>query len=265
MSALTVTIIQADLHWHDAAANRAMFDARIGALEDDTDLIVLPEMFTTGFTMDAESQAEPMDGPSMAWLRDTAKRAGAAVCGSLVITEQGQCFNRFVMMRPDGDFTCYDKRHLFRLAGEDQHYAAGSEIQTCEINGWKVRPLVCYDLRFPVWSRRTQQQDFELLLFVANWPTPRHQAWETLLRARAIENQCYVVGVNRVGIDGNDVPYAGGSAIVDFLGNELVNLGDAASQATVTLELDALRQFRERYPFDIDADVFSIARGGQDA
>lgn len=258
MSPLTIAIVQSDLHWHDPTRNLAEFAATIRQLDADTDLVVLPEMFTTGFTMDAPEQAETMDGQAVAWMRDTAAESGVAVCGSLVIRDNGHYYNRFVMLQADGALAHYDKRHLFRLAGEGDHYAAGAALQTVELHGWKIRPMVCYDLRFPVWSRRRSDDDFDLLLYVANWPTPRHHAWETLLRARAIENQCYVAGVNRVGTDGNDVPYSGGSAIVDFLGHDLQNLGDRAGHASVSLDPDALQRFRARFPFDIDADRFEL-------
>lgn len=258
MSPLNIAIIQADLHWQDAAANRSLFAAEIDKLDKHVDLIVLPEMFTTGFTMKARDYAEAMDGPSIAWLHETAQKTGAAVCGSLIVAAQGHHFNRFVMTLPGGEQHCYDKRHLFRLAGECEHFAAGDRLVTIEFKGWRIRPMICYDLRFPVWSRRTAQQDFDLLLFVANWPAPRHQAWATLLRARAIENQCYVAGVNRVGNDGNDLPYAGGSVVVDFFGNELVNLGDKPGLAQVALDAAALQTFRERFAFDVDADNFTI-------
>ena len=261
MSPLTIAIIQAELAWHDAESNRRRFDAAIGELDGTPQLIVLPEMFCTGFTMDAPGQAEPMDGPSVEWLRASAQRTGAAVCGSLVIEDGGSYYNRFVLAQPDGELAAtYDKRHLFRLAGEGEHYAAGNELVTIPVGGWQVRPLVCYDLRFPVWSRRRDDDDFHLLLYVANWPSPRHHAWETLLRARAIENQCYVAGVNRVGTDGNDVPYSGGSAVVDYLGQDIVNLGDRADSAVVTLDADLLLKFRDRFPFAVDADRFDIRR-----
>ncbi len=259
MQPLTIAILQAELAWHDAAANRDAFAKRIDALSGQAQLVVLPEMFTTGFTMDAPGQAETMAGPSVAWLCKTAKNASAAVCGSLVIEEDGRYYNRFVLAQPDGRLAAtYDKRHLFRLAGEGEHYAVGEDLVTVAVGGWRVRPMVCYDLRFPVWSRRRSDDDFELLLYVANWPSPRHHAWETLLRARAIENQCYVAGVNRVGRDGNDVPYAGGSAVVDYLGQDIVNLGDRADSAVVTLDPEALAKFRDRFPFAADADDFEI-------
>lgn len=261
MQPLSVAIVQAELAWHDPAANRAAFDARIDALDGPPQLIVLPEMFATGFTMDAPGQAESMDGPAVAWLSATAKRTGAAVCGSLVIEDRGRHYNRFVLAQADGSLAAtYDKRHLFRLAGEGEHYAAGRDLVTIRVGDWRLRPMVCYDLRFPVWSRRRRDDDFDLLVYVANWPSPRHHAWETLLRARAIENQCYVVGVNRIGTDGNDVPYAGGSAVVDYLGQDLVNLRDRADSAVVELDAAQLEKFRDRFPFAVDADRFEIER-----
>lgn len=256
MSTLNVTIIQADLHWHDAAANRRLFDDAIGGIAGATDLIVLPEMFSTGFTMDARSQAEPMHGESMQWMRDQAEARQAAVCGSLIIEVDEQYFNRFILMRPDGRFECYDKRHLFRLANEDHYYSAGNTPVIFELNGWRVCPLVCYDLRFPVWSRN--QNHYDLLLYVANWPSRRHHAWQTLIRARAIENQAYVAAVNRCGTDGNDLPYLGGSAILDYLGQDLADLGEAPGHASQQLSLEDLRTFRDRFPFYRDADRFEL-------
>ena len=257
MSALTVTIVQSELHWHDAPANQEMFADTIAGIGKSTDLIVLPEMFTTGFTMDAGAHAEPMDGPAVTWLADTAAATGAVICGSVIIQDSGKFLNRFIFMRPDGSFSSYDKRHLFRLADEHKHYSAGTELLQVELNGWQIRPQVCYDLRFPVWSRNTD--NYDLLLYVANWPSRRHLAWETLLRARAIENLAYVVGVNRTGTDGNNLPYVGGSAVIDYLGNTLVDLGDEVATATVTLDMDPLKSFRKKFPFDIDADQFSLA------
>lgn len=256
MRPLNVTIVQSELHWHDAAGNRDMFTRQIARVEEPTDLIVLPEMFTTGFTMEAPSQAEPMDGASVTWMRETAASTGAAICGSLVIREGANYYNRYVCAEPGGTLHAYDKRHLFRLAGEHEHYSAGDERITFELHGWRVCPMICYDLRFPVWSRN--RGSYDLLLYVANWPNRRHLAWETLIRARAIENLAYVAAVNRVGEDGNDLPYSGGSAIIDYLGQDIANLGDATGYATAALDYDALLKFRNRFAFQLDADEFEL-------
>lgn len=256
MPTLTVTIVQAELHWHDAAANRRAFSAILDKMDAPGDIVVLPEMFTTGFTMDAAAQYEPMDGPTLAWMKAAAREIDAALCGSVIIEASGHFYNRFLFARPDGHVEYYDKRHLFRLADEHQHYSPGTERQVFDYRGFRLCPQVCYDLRFPVWSRN--RDDYDLLLYVANWPARRHLAWRTLIRARAIENQAYVVAVNRCGTDGNDLPYDGGSAIVDFLGQDIVDLGDQVATATVTLERDALIRFRERFPFHRDADRFSL-------
>jgi omega-amidase len=258
MSTLNVAIVQAELHWHDAEANRAQFSSSIEQVAPGADLIVLPEMFTTGFSMDAPGQAEDMSGPTLDWMRRQARAANSAICGSLIIRDNGQYFNRFVLMHADGRVETYDKRHLFRLAGEDAHYSAGTANAAFQVNGWRIRPQVCYDLRFPVWSRRTQDADFDLLVYVANWPSPRHHAWETLLRARAIENQCYVIGVNRCGIDDNELRYSGGSAVIDYFGHDLVNLKDVAGTGEAALDADAMQHFRKRFPFDRDADRFAL-------
>lgn len=256
MSTLTATIVQAELHWHDAAANRAMFDVMLAELADQTDLIILPEMFTTGFTMDAPGQAEPMDGPSLQWMLQLSARTNAAVCGSLIISAAGEFFNRFICVAAGEVIASYDKRHLFRLADEHQHYSPGVDLVTFELNGWRICPMVCYDLRFPVWSRNTGSYD--LLVYVANWPSRRHFAWETLLRARAIENLSYVAGVNRTGKDGNDLPYEGGSSIVDFLGADLAVMDNRVGTASATLDMDDLKAFRERFAFHKDADIFLV-------
>jgi len=214
-------------------------------------------MFTTGFSMDAPQLAEPMDGASVAWMRQAAADHDAAICGSLIVAEDGRFLNRYVCALPSGELVCYDKRHLFRLAGEQHHYAAGDRQVTFELKGWRICPLVCYDLRFPVWSRN--RGGYDLLLYVANWPDRRHFAWQTLLRARAIENLAYVAGVNRVGRDGNDIAYAGGSCVLDYAGEDLANLGADAGVATVSLDAERLRTFRERFAFHKDADDFSLA------
>ena len=256
MSTLNITILQADLHWHDAAANRRAFADAIDALTEDTDLIVLPEMFSTGFTMDAPDLAETMDGPTLSWLHEQAAQTGKAICGSLIVEETGAYYNRFVFMRPDGKYETYDKRHLFRLADEQKHYAAGADRVVFGYRGVRICPQVCYDLRFPVWSRN--RGDYDLLIYVANWPDRRHHAWATLIRARAIENQCFVAAVNRTGTDGNSLPYKGGSAIINYLGEDLIDLGDSVAAGTATIDLGAMQVFRDRFPFHMDADDFTL-------
>jgi predicted amidohydrolase len=256
MSTLDVTIVQADLHWHDPESNLRDFTRVLGDLGQKTDLIVLPEMFSTGFTMDAGTAAERMDGRSVTWMADTARRTGAVVCGSLVIKDGGAHVNRMILMRPDGNFDYYDKRHLFRLAGEHQHYSPGSELVTFRLKDFRIRPMVCYDLRFPLWSRN--RSDYDLLVYAANWPAPRHNAWETLLRARAIENLAFVIGVNRVGTDGNNIEYRGGSAVIDYAGGDLTPVTETPGVWSATLDLEALKAFRAKFPFHLDADPFVL-------
>jgi len=256
VSTLTLTLIQADLAWHDAAANRQAFDETLGKIDSPGDLVVLPEMFSTGFTMHAKSQAEPMDGPTRQWMKEKARDLGAAVCGSVIIEDGGDFYNRFLFEAPDGEEWRYDKRHLFRLANEDEHYRAGESRVVFSYRGFRICPQVCYDLRFPVWSRN--RGDYDLLIYVANWPSRRHLAWQTLIRARAIENQAFVAAVNRSGTDGNDLPYLGGSAVIDYLGQDLADLGDQPGHATVSISLDDCRRFRERFPFHRDADAFTL-------
>jgi len=259
MQTLTVSIVQSELHWHDAARNRARFARAIESMDEPGDLIVLPEMFTSGFTMDAPNNAEKTGGESIAWMREMARAANASICGSLIIEDEGRYYNRFVHMPVDGAPDYYDKRHLFRLADEQHHYSPGSEHTMFVINGFRICPMICYDLRFPVWSRNRNNNGYDLLLYVANWPSRRHFAWETLLRARAIENLSYVAGVNRTGVDGNEVPYIGGSCIVDFLGADLANLRDKSGIASAVLDMQLLQDFRERFAFHKDADDFEIS------
>lgn len=256
MQDLTITLLQATLAWHDPAANRAHFGELVRKLPGPTDLVVLPEMFTTGFTMDVRSQAEPMSGPTLGWMAALARETNATLCGSLVIGESGHFYNRFVWMPPDGRHVHYDKRHLFRMAGEHEHFAAGRERLIVRIKDWRICPLVCYDLRFPVWSRGANA--FDLLLYVANWPAARRSAWRSLLPARGVENQCYVAGVNRVGTDGKGIAYAGDSSVHDFLGEPLAELGDAPGHCTVTLDLAALHRYREKFPAWRDADPYQL-------
>jgi predicted amidohydrolase len=256
---LRVTMIQADLAWQDAAANRALFASHFRGLVGHTDLIVLPEMFTSGFTMEAEACAEAMDGPTVEWLREEAVALGCAITGSLIVRDGGRHQNRLLWATPDGQLQHYDKRHLFRMAKEQEHYAAGSARLVVRYKGWRICPLVCYDLRFPVWSRN--RGDYDLLLYVANWPARRSIAWKTLLRARAIENLAYVVGVNRIGRDGNGATYAGESAAIDFLGKAMAGDRGGDFVETVVLDHESLVAFRNDFPAHLDADDFTLADG----
>jgi len=255
-SNLRIACVQASPTWHRPEVNREMFARAIGNVGADTDLIVLPEMFSTGFTMGSHEVAETMTGETLRWLREQAAASGATITGSLVIRDGGY-FNRLVWMPPQGDESFYDKRHLFRMAGEHEHYSAGVERMLMRIGRWRVLACVCYDLRFPVWLR--SRNDYDILLCVANWPAARQQAWNTLLRARAIENQCYAVGVNRVGTDGNDVEYRGGSAVYDYEGNTIAEASDEETVLTANIGLDALRGFRQQFPAWRDADEFEVA------
>ncbi|HXW74813.1 MAG TPA: amidohydrolase [Steroidobacteraceae bacterium] len=258
MGALRVSLAQQPLHWHDPAANRAQLEALLLPLAGRTDLVVLPETFTTGFSMEVARLGEPSGGPTTAWLTALAARLDAAVTGSVITRDGERYFNRLLWAAPGGEVRHYDKRHLFRMGHEHEHFTAGRTAWCLAWRGFNVCPLVCYDLRFPVFSRRRPQLDYDLLLYVANWPAPRADAWRQLLRARAIENQAYVVGVNRVGRDGNGAAYRGDSAAVDFLGRTLVEGGDVPALLTVALEHEPLVAFRERFPAHLDADAFTL-------
>jgi len=254
---MNITFLQPDLYWENPTANRAALEEEIFALPCPTDLIVLPEMFTTGFTMNAAAVAEPMNLTTFRWLRQMAAHTNAVVTGSYVVAEGGRFYNRLVWMQPDGSFDTYDKRHLFRMAGENRVYAAGAGRLVKHWRGWNICPLICYDLRFPVWSRNIGLA-YDVLLYVANWPAARRPAWNTLLQARAIENLSYVVGVNRVGQDANGHAYSGDSAVVDFRGEVLFRADDRAAVHQTTLSLDELRAFRRQFPAHCDADAFRI-------
>ena len=258
MSDLTVSFVQTALHWHDAAANRAEFDRLLAGLNQPTDLLVLPEMFTTGFSMDAAGQAEPMSGPTVAWLRATAARLDAVVTGSVIVEDDGRYYNRLLWVRPDGSLSYYDKRHLFTLAGEQHTYTPGRARLMEDWRGWRICPLVCYDLRFPVWSRNQPAQPYDLVLYVANWPVVRRTAWTTLLRARAIENVACALGVNRMGRDGAGHEYRGDSALLDAQGNYLVEAGAENGVFTHTLRREELDGFRARFAALHDGDAFEL-------
>jgi omega-amidase len=262
MSKLTFTLIQANLHWEDKEANLKMLEEKISSIKERPQVVVLPEMFSTGFSMKPEQLAEKMEGPTIQWMKKIAAEKKIILTGSVIIEEAGAYFNRLLWMLPNGQYGQYDKRHLFAFAGEDQHFAGGTQRLIASVNGWKVNLLVCYDLRFPAWARqqfdRDQGFEYDVLIYVANWPERRSTAWKTLLQARAIENQCYVIGVNRVGKDGNDIYYSGDSMVIDPLGEILYQKAQEEDVFTITLDKEHLQQVREKFPFWKDADSFEI-------
>lgn len=256
MTDLTIAMIQDEQHWHDPEANRAHFAHLLAGVEQ-ADLVVLPEMFSTGFTMASVELAEPMDGPTMTWLQAQSEANKFAICGSLIIEERGDYFNRFVLVAPGQSPQIYDKRHLFRMAGEQHHYQAGTDRQVFNIGSVRICPQVCYDLRFPVFARN--KNDYDLLLCVANWPAARRHHWRTLLTARAIENQCYALGVNRVGTDGNDIVYCGDSGLVSPEGEWLIDGKGETMIATGHIDLEKLNLYRASFPAWRDADTFTLS------
>lgn len=264
MDNLRVSLVQGATRWHDPAGNRDYYGDLIASLHGLTDVVLLPETFTSGFSNDAIGDAETMDGPTVAWIRAQAKRLDAVVCGSAQLRDGGDVFNRLLWATPDGGLQWYDKRHLFRYAREHERYAAGRGRLTVEWRGWRICPLVCYDLRFPVFSRnrydveRAGGLDYDLLLYVANWPSARAYPWKTLLRARAIENLCYVAGLNRVGSDGNGLHYSGDSAVIDFLGHPVSECTDEEVVVTTTLQASELAAHRARFPAMLDGDAFEL-------
>jgi predicted amidohydrolase len=257
-AALRISLVQTALEWQNAAANRAHFSELLAPLAGETDIVVLPEMFTTGFSMAAHDLAEPPQGPSVAWMQAQARQLDAVLLGSLIVEVDGRCFNRLHWVTPEGGVSHYDKRHLFRMGDEHRVFCAGDKTLLCHWRGARIAPLICYDLRFPVWSRRRPDYDYDVLIYVANWPNKRAYAWTQLLKARAIENQAVTIGVNRVGRDGIGVPHQGDSAAFDALGHSLLELGAAATVATVKLDLASQVQFREKFPAQLDADRFQL-------
>jgi predicted amidohydrolase len=254
---LIVTSIQADLVWEDAAKNRANFENKITSLKEKTDLIVLPEMFTTGFAMQPENLAETMNGNTVSWMLKMAKENSSAICGSIIILEDEKYYNRFLFVTPSGEIHQYNKRHLFSLAGEHERYQNDNKQVIINYKDWKICPLVCYDLRFPVWSRNTS--NYDVLIYVANWPKPRITAWNTLLKARSIENMTYVIGVNRVGTDANGHEYTGNSIVLDELGGEMTPLAENSEAIlTTTLSKEKLVASRNKFNFLSDQDDFEI-------
>ena len=258
MTKLNVLMVQPTLRWQEPAENRQRLESQVEAAlaGASADLVVLPETFTTGFLGDGDCPAEPMDGDTVAWMKQMARRHDAAIAGSVVISEGGNRFNRFLFVPPEGDVAHYDKRHLFSYGGENNRYTPGQDRVVFEFRGWRICPQVCYDLRFPVWCRN--RGDYDLLLFVANWPEVRAAAWSALLPARAIENQACVIGINRVGQDGKGISYLGQSAAYGPLGESLAHLGGEVTSAIVELDLEALNELRARLPFLDDADQFDI-------
>ena len=258
MQDLTLSVIQTTLFWEEKQANLAMLERKIDSITEPTDLIILPEMFTTGFTMRAQDLAENMEGPAISWMQKKSAEKNADLIGSLIIFEKEKYFNRLLWIKPDGKMYFYDKRHLFRMAGEDAVYTAGSKKLTIELNGWKIRPFICYDLRFPVWTRN-DGNEYHAAVFIANWPEKRSFHWKTLLTARAIENQAYVIGVNRIGIDGRGIPHSGDSAVFNPAGKVIIKLSGEEEIRTTTLSSSLLDEYRKSFPVWMDADSCSIS------
>ncbi len=258
---LTFTLIQTALHWEDKTANLAMLEAKINSIQERTEIVILPEMFSTGFSMKPEIFAETMEGESVGWMRRMAMDKKVILTGSLMIEDEGRFYNRLIWMLPNGQYGYYNKRHCFAFAGEDEHYTAGDKRLVAQVKGWKINLQVCYDLRFPVWARQEAvdgEAEYDVLLNVANWPERRNHAWKTLLTARAIENQCYVIGVNRVGNDGNNIYHSGDSLVINALGETLYHKAHDEDVFTITLQKDTLLETRTKLPFLKDADSFNI-------
>jgi omega-amidase len=255
---LTITTLQTSLHWEDPAKNLTHFTEKIAQLPQ-TDILILPEMFTTGFTMKPETQAEEAGGKGLQWMQQQAQTKNCVIVGSISVKENGNYYNRLYWVKPDGTFLFYDKRHLFSMGKEHEHYTAGSNKLIIDYKGWKICPLICYDLRFPIWSRNTQENTYDLLIYVANWPEVRNYPWKQLLIARAIENQCYVAGVNRIGADGNDFQHSGDTVVLSPKG-EAISQTKAHEDAleTLTLSYETLSEFRKVFPVLKDADHFKI-------
>jgi omega-amidase len=257
MDNLKITVYQGYLFWEKIDKNLQNIALRLSGIREKTDLIILPEMFNTGFTMNAVEMGEPMDGKTIRWMENVARQYNCVVTGSLIIAEKGKYYNRLIWMRPDGTYKHYDKRHLFGLGKEDDTYTAGKKKLIVELKGWKICPVICYDLRFPVWLRNVNQT-YDLLIVVANWPERRSLAWRTLIPARAVENQCYVIGVNRVGHDGNEIYHSGDSTCIDPNGNVVYYKRDEEDVYTFTIQADEVALARRGFPFLKDADKFEI-------
>ena len=258
---LRVALVQTDLHWQDKTANLALLEEKIWFLKNSCELIVLPEMFATGFSMESALLAEPMNLQVHKWMKQLAAQTGSVITGTVIISEGGNYYNRLLWVLPDGSTQHYDKRHLFRMANEDASFASGTELPIFSLKGWKICPQICYDLRFPIWARNhwnSGNAAYDLLFYVASWPAARISAWDTLLPARAIENLSYAIGVNRVGIDGNQIAYTGHSATYDFKGERLVDLGEKDQIQVVSLSRSSLEEYRSKFPAWKDADKFTL-------
>lgn len=267
MSAITITTIQTNLIWEEKATNLRLLEQKIKSIEDKTELVILPEMFSTGFSMKPEQLAETMEGETIAWMKRVSRENGIILTGSLMIEEEGKFYNRLIWMLPNGQYGQYDKRHLFAFGEEDKHYTPGSKRLIASAKGWKFNLQVCYDLRFPVWARQSPlsagkgaaaEVEYDVLVYVANWPERRIHAWKTLLCARAIENQCYVIGVNRTGTDANNYYYSGSSLVISPMGEVLYHMADVEDVFTITLEKEILEEVRNKFPFLNDGDNFKI-------
>ena len=255
---LTFTLIQTNLFWENKEANLAMLEEKILNIKEKTQVVVLPEMFSTGFSMQPNLFAETMQGDTVQWMKKIATEKKIILTGSLMIEEDGNYYNRLIWMLPNGQIGYYDKRHCFAYANEDKHYKAGNKKKIAQVNGWKINLQVCYDLRFPVWARQQKDDLFDVIIYVANWPTRRSYAWKSLLVARAIENQCYVVAVNRVGNDGNNIEHCGDSMVINPLGGILYHKQNDEDIFTVTLDKQTLEEVRNKFPFWKDADEFAL-------
>jgi omega-amidase len=263
MNTLTCSIIQTKLFWEDKEANLKMLEAKINSIKEKTAIVILPEMFSTGFSMQPEKFAETMEGNCVSWMKKIAAKNKIILTGSLMIKENNQYYNRLIWMLPNEQYGYYNKRHCFSYANEDKHYKAGNRRLITSVNGWKINVQICYDLRFPVWARqnianKNDAPEYDVLINVANWPERRNFAWKTLLTARAIENQCYVIGVNRVGEDGNNIFYSGDSMVINALGETLYHKINDEDIFTITLQKEHLQEVRNKFPFLADADKFSI-------
>lgn len=264
MPTLTITTIQTNIFWENKKANLQQLEEKINSIPESTEIVVLPEMFSTGFSMKPSLLAESMEGETMQWMKRISAKNGIVLTGSLMIEEDKKYFNRMLWMLPNGEYGYYDKRHLFAFAEENKHYSPGNKRLIASVKGWKINLMVCYDLRFPVWSRQqfdpsSEQPEYDVLIYVANWPERRNHAWKTLLCARAIENQCYVIGVNRVGRDGNDIYYSGNTMVIDPLGEVLYHMEEDEDIFTITLLKEHLEQVRYKYPFWKDSDKMNIS------